>query len=145
MKILTPHPFLPWKIWSAVLRTYGVCGSHWSVWIQPNLFATYLWVSALRYQLLEATVVNSHFCVDKYCSIDKYMYGNIDKPIGESNTVLSANTMYRPLQQYCSHLSKYGSIDKYGCLDPQSQITIYSFCISTKKSVKASAFRQAFK
>ena len=28
--------------------------------------------------------------------------------IGESNTVVSAYTMYRPLQQYCSHPLTYG-------------------------------------
>ena len=34
-------------------------------------------------------------------------YHGLDKSMGESNTVVSADTLYRHLQQYCSHLSIY--------------------------------------
>ena len=32
---------------------------------------------------------------------------NKNESMGESNTVVSAFTMFRHLQQYCSHISKY--------------------------------------
>ena len=38
---------------------------------------------------------------------------NTNISMGESNTVVSAYTMYRHLQQYCSHPSKYVSLSYY--------------------------------
>ena len=63
--------------------------------------------------------------IEQECPIDTEC--KLYNSMGESNTVVSAYTLYRHLQQYCSHLSKCLSLCLYVCL---------SVCLTDFQTVK---------